>query len=63
MKLVSKDEDGTLRATVSGILLASDAPESFMSSAFIQAAYHLSVICGHKNRVTGCCASDGAERV
>ncbi|EHQ52480.1 putative transcriptional regulator, partial [Ectothiorhodospira sp. PHS-1] len=37
MKLVSKDEDGTLRATVSGILMASDAPESFMSSAFIQA--------------------------
>lgn len=37
MKLVAKDEDGTLRATVSGILMASDAPESFMSSAFIQA--------------------------
>ncbi len=37
MKLVTKDEDGTLRATVSGILLASDAPESFMSSVFIQA--------------------------
>ena len=37
MKLVSKDEDGTMRATVSGILMASDAPEAFMSSAFIQA--------------------------
>ena len=37
MKLVAKDEDGTLRATVSGILMASDTPESFMSSAFIQA--------------------------
>lgn len=37
MKLVAKDEDGTLRATVSGILMASDAPESFISSAFIQA--------------------------
>lgn len=37
MELVAKDEDGTLRATVSGILMASDAPESFMSSAFIQA--------------------------
>jgi len=37
MKLVSKDEDGTMRATVSGILMASDAPEAVMSSAFIQA--------------------------
>lgn len=37
MKLIAKDEDGTLRATVSGILMASDTPESFISSAFIQA--------------------------
>ena len=37
MKLVARDEDGAMRATVSGILLASEAPESFMSSAFIQA--------------------------
>lgn len=37
MKLVTVDDDGTLRATVSGILMASDAPESFMSNAFIQA--------------------------
>lgn len=37
MKLISNDEDGAMRATVSGILMASDAPESFMSSAFIQA--------------------------
>lgn len=37
MKLIARDEDGTLRATVSGVLMASDAPESFMSSAFIQA--------------------------
>ncbi len=36
MKLVAKDEDGIMRATVSGILMASDAPEFFMSSAFIQ---------------------------
>lgn len=35
-KLVAKDEDGTMRATVSGILMASDAPESFIVSAFIQ---------------------------
>ena len=37
MKLITKDEDGATRATVSGILMASDTPESFMSSAFIQA--------------------------
>lgn len=37
MKLIAKDEDGAMRATVSGILMASDAPEAFMSSAFIQA--------------------------
>ena len=37
MKLVAKDEDGTLRATVSGILMATDTPESFMTSAFVQA--------------------------
>lgn len=37
MKLVANGEDDAMRATVSGILMASDAPESFMSSAFIQA--------------------------
>jgi predicted HTH transcriptional regulator len=37
MKLIAKDEDGAIRATVSGILMTSDAPEAFMSSAFIQA--------------------------
>lgn len=37
MKLVATDEDGTLRATVGGLLMASDSPESFISSAFIQA--------------------------
>jgi predicted HTH transcriptional regulator len=37
MKLVARDEEGTERATVSGILMASDAPESFLSSAYIQA--------------------------
>lgn len=37
MKLIVRDEDGTTRATVSGLLLAADAPESFMSTAFIQA--------------------------
>jgi ATP-dependent DNA helicase RecG len=37
MKLVACDEGGALRATVSGILMSAEAPESFMSSAFIQA--------------------------
>lgn len=37
MKLIVRDEDNVLRPTVSGVLMASDAPESFMSSAFIQA--------------------------
>lgn len=37
MKLVAADDDGQLRATVSGILMATDAPESYLSSAFIQA--------------------------
>lgn len=37
MKLIARDEDNVLRPTVSGVLMASDAPESFMSSAFIQA--------------------------
>ncbi len=37
MKLITKDDENVLRPTVSGILMASDAPESFISSAFIQA--------------------------
>jgi ATP-dependent DNA helicase RecG len=37
IKLMSLDEDGRLRATVGGILMASDAPESFLTHAFIQA--------------------------
>jgi len=37
MKLIARDEDGTSRATVSGVLLASEAPEAFLSNAFIQA--------------------------
>lgn len=37
MKLVALDETGVLRPTVGGILMACDAPEAFMSSAFIQA--------------------------
>ena len=37
MRLIAQDEDGAMRATVSGVLMASDAPESFLSCAFIQA--------------------------
>jgi predicted HTH transcriptional regulator len=37
MTLIARDEDNVLRPTVSGVLMASNAPESFMSSAFIQA--------------------------
>jgi ATP-dependent DNA helicase RecG len=37
MKLIARDDDGAMRATVSGILMASDAPETFISSAYIQA--------------------------
>ncbi|MDR1920482.1 MAG: putative DNA binding domain-containing protein [Candidatus Adiutrix sp.] len=37
MKLTARDSEGRVRATVGGLLLASDAPEAFLSSAFIQA--------------------------
>ncbi|MCC6221471.1 MAG: putative DNA binding domain-containing protein [Deltaproteobacteria bacterium] len=43
MKLIAKDEDGAMRATVSGILMASDAPESFICSAFIQSVCYRGV--------------------
>ena len=37
MKLIALDEDNAIRATVSGVLMACDTPESFMPNAFIQA--------------------------
>ena len=37
MKLISMDEDGMLRPTVSGVLMASKSPESLIPSAYIQA--------------------------
>lgn len=37
MKLISINENGELKATVSGILISSDSPELFLSSAYIQA--------------------------
>ncbi len=37
LKLIVRDEDGVMRVTVSGLLIASEAPELFMPNAFIQA--------------------------
>ena len=37
LKLITMDEDNVLCPTVSGVLMACDAPVSFISSAFIQA--------------------------
>lgn len=37
MKMAALDEDGKIRATVSGLLMANPSPESYLSSAFIQA--------------------------
>lgn len=37
MKLLSADQEGQLRATVSGVLMATTRPEAFISNAFIQA--------------------------
>lgn len=36
LKLIVPDDDRILRPTVSGILMASDSPESFLSNAYIQ---------------------------
>ncbi len=37
IKLITLDDNDVLRPTVSGVLLASDAPELFLANAFIQA--------------------------
>ena len=37
LKLIARDEDNVVRATVSGILFACDESQSFMPNAFIQA--------------------------
>jgi predicted HTH transcriptional regulator len=37
MRLISRDAENVLCPTVSGVLMAGDAPESFMPGAFIQA--------------------------
>lgn len=40
MKLLAIDQDDQLRATVSGVLMASRKPETFISNAFIQAVLY-----------------------
>ena len=37
LQLISRDEDGNLHPTVSGILMATEYPDHYISSAFIQA--------------------------
>jgi len=41
MKLVAPNEDGILYPTISGILMASESPEQFVSNAYIQAISYL----------------------
>jgi len=41
MKLVSPDEDGNLHPTISGILMASESPQQFISNTYIQAISYL----------------------
>jgi len=41
MKLVSPDDDGVPHPTVSGILMACESPEKFISNAYIQAVCYL----------------------
>ncbi|MEZ5537368.1 MAG: ATP-binding protein [Thiolinea sp.] len=43
MKLLAVDQDDQLRATVSGVLMASERPEQFISNAFIQAVAYRGV--------------------
>ena len=37
MKLLTKDEDGMVCPSVSGVLMACEQPDAFLTSAFIQA--------------------------
>jgi len=41
IKLISSDEDGVNYPTISGILLACDTPEQFITNAYIQAVCYL----------------------
>lgn len=37
MKLIGRDEDGVVRPTVSGVLMATEQPEMFLATAYVQA--------------------------
>ena len=41
LKLISPDEDGVPHPTVSGILMATESPEKYISSAYIQAVCYI----------------------
>jgi len=45
LKLISPDEDGVMRPTIGGILMAGESPEQFISNAFIQAVCYLGDSC------------------
>ncbi|TYT73983.1 ATP-binding protein [Desulfobotulus mexicanus] len=57
MKLIAPDEDGGIRATVSGVLMVCDSPEKFMPSAFIQA------VCYRGNERTAAAQLDARDIV
>lgn len=42
LNLITEDESGRIRATVSGVLMATENPEEYLSNAFIQAVYYKS---------------------
>ncbi len=42
LNLITEDERGKIRATVSGVLMCTENPEEHLSSAFIQAVYYKS---------------------
>jgi predicted HTH transcriptional regulator len=41
LKLITLDEDGIPRPTISGILMASESPERYISNAYIQAVCYM----------------------
>lgn len=43
MKLLATDQDDQLRATVSGVLMATERPDQFISNAFVQAVAYRGV--------------------
>ncbi|WP_461257633.1 hypothetical protein, partial [Treponema sp. R80B11-R83G3] len=45
LQLISRDEDGMLHPTVSGILMASEYPEKHITSAYIQAVCYNGETC------------------